>query len=410
MRGAGHGAAGSSPTAPAADVATPRDRVLTALAHRQPDRIPVDFVAAPEVWDKLTAHFGIDTVAPTEGTFFEPAREEVLRRFEVDCRLLSYDMFCAPPEDVLHGGSRVDWWGSRDRSTPNRMWRQVSPDGTSWDIWGAQRRTVRNKLGAYEEFVSFPLARAERVSDLGSHPWPHPDWWDFQSAPEVVRELDRHGPYHLRFRIGSVFEVAWQLRGMQQFLMDLVTSPEIPRYIMSRLTEVHLENTRRVMELLAGRLDMVYLYDDVGAQNGLMISPGTWQSELRPYYANLVALAHSHGLPVMYHCDGAIRKLIPRLIDLGINVLNPIQPNVQGMEPEGLKREFGDALAFHGGVDIVELLPHGSVDEVAAAVRHCGDVLGREGGYILCSAHHLQPDTPVENIEALYDVALRYGS
>lgn len=399
--------AATSPTSPGAGALTSRHRVLTALAHRQPDRLPVDFVAAPEVWDKLVAHFRVDAIPPVDASFFEPAREEVLRRLAVDCRLLSYDMFCSPPQGAAQGGGRTDWWGSRDRSTPNRMWRQVAPDGTSRDIWGTRRKTVHNEFGAYEEVVGSPLAGAESVNDLRSYPWPSPDWWDFRSAPEVVRELDSHGLYHLRFRIGSVFEAAWQLRGLQQFLVDLVSSPEVPRYIMSRLTEVHLENTRRVIEVLGERLDMVYLYDDVGAQNGLIISPATWRSEVRPHYAELVQLAHSHGLPVMYHCDGAIRKLVPELIDLGIDVLNPVQPGVPGMEPEGLKRDFGGSLAFHGGVDIVKLLPQGTTGEVADAVRRCGAVLGRDGGYILCSAHHLQPDTPVENIEALYDVALR---
>lgn len=387
---------------------TPRERVKAALGHHEPDRVPADFAATHEVWDGLIAHFGLESSGNSLADYSESQREALLRHFEIDTRVLSYDMFCSPPLSVLHEGASVDWWRSLDRSTPNRMWRQWEADGTNQDIWGARRRKISHEFGAYEEFVSWPLQEAESVDDLKAHPWPDPDWWDFSPMPGIVHELDAHELYHLRFRIGSIFETAWQLRGMQQFLMDLVISPEIPRYIMDRLAEVHAENTRRVLELLGERLDMVYLYDDVATQNSLMISPAMWRAEIRPHYARLVELAHARGVPVMYHCDGAIYPLIPDLIDLGIDVLNPIQPDVEGMDPSRLKKEFGDKLVFHGGIDIVKLLPRGTPEEVAKVARDYVDVLGEDGGYILCSAHHIQPDTPIENIVALYDVALRY--
>jgi uroporphyrinogen decarboxylase len=387
---------------------TPRDRVKVALSHQEPDRVPADFAATPEVWDKLIAYFRITGSDIGLVDYLEAAREALLRHFEIDARVMSYDMFCAPPESILHEGANVDWWTSLDRSTPNRMWRQRNPDATYSDIWGVHRRRIGHKFGAYEEIASWPLQDAGSVSDLKSHSWPEPDWWDFNPLPEIVRQLDAHEPYHIRFRIGSVFEIAWQLRGMQLFLMDLVANPEMSRYIMSRLADVHMENTRRVLELLGDRLDMVYLYDDVATQTSLMISPDSWRAEVKPHYTRLVELAHSRGVPVMYHCDGAIYPLIPELIELGIDVLNPIQPDLEGMDPRQLKSEFGERLVFHGGIDIVRLLSQGTPEQVIAEVLDRVDVLGESGGYILCSAHHIQPDTPVENIVALYDVALRY--
>ena len=224
----------------------------------------------------------------------------------------------------------------------------------------------------------------------------------------MIHGLDPDRSLHLRFRIGSVFETAWQLRGMQELLIDLVTEPELPRFIMRRLTDLHVENTRRVLDLVGDRLDLVYFYDDVATQNSLMMSPETWRNEVRPHHARLVELAHSRGVPVMYHCDGAIARLIPELIELGVDVLNPIQPDAAGMDARALKDEFGDRLAFHGGVDIVNTLPRGTPDEVAAEVRRCVEILGEHGGYVLCSSHHVQPDTPVENVLAMYDVGLRY--
>ena len=387
---------------------TGRERVIMALGHREPDRVPCDFLATPEIWERLIAEVApnIADIGPAE--FIEPAREALLRHLDVDMRVLSSDMFCQPPEAGIRPGSVVDWWGSLDRSTPNRMWRQRHADGTNHDIWGCHRQRVSHEFGSYEEFASWPLQEATSLSDLARYRWPEPDWWDFSRLPEVIHGLDPDRKHHIRFRIGSVFEVAWQLRGMQEFLIDLASNPELPQYIMSRLSELHVENTRRVLDIAGDLIDMVYFYDDVATQNSLMISPTTWRELVRPHHQKLVSLAHSRNKPVMYHCDGAVYPLIPELIELGIDVLNPIQPDAKGMEARRLKQEFGDRLTFHGGIDIMKVLPRGTPDEVRAEVRDRVAVLGKNGGYLLCSSHHIQPDTPVENVLVMYDTELRY--
>ena len=387
---------------------SPRERVKTALRHIEPDRVPVDFLATPEVWLKLVEYTApdIDPVPPSD--FIDPAWEAILRLFNVDCRLLSYDQFCNPPESILHPGARVEWWDVLTRSTPNRMWRQLLPDGTFYDIWGRPINIVEHATGAYEEAAGWAMQNATSVEDLKNHPWPEPDWWDFSPLPEVINTLDAHQESHIRFRIGSVFESAWQLRGMQEFLVDLALDPNIPIYIMDRLTEIHVENTRRVLELVGDRLDMLYFYDDVATQNSLMISPKMWQKLIRPRHAQLIDLAKSYNVPVMYHCDGAIYPLISELIEMGIDLLNPIQTDAKGMEPVRLKNEFGGRLSFHGGIDIIKTLPRGTAADVTAEVQDRVRVLGKNGGYILASSHHIQPDTPVENILAMYQVSPRY--
>jgi uroporphyrinogen decarboxylase len=387
---------------------TPRERVAQSLRHVEPDRVPTDFLATPEIWKRLNDLLQLEPAAPELAEYIDPEREAIMRHFEIDMRLLSYDMFCRPPESRMAPGAVVDWWGTMNRSTPNRMWRQRLEDGTLLDIWGTHGKIVYNQFGGYEEFASWPLSFASGVEELKQHPWPEPDWWDFTPLPELVRKLDPEQKYWLRFRIGSVFEIAWQLRGMQEFLIDLAANPEIPHYIMSRLGEVYVENTRRVLDLIGDRLDMVYFYDDVATQNSLMISPDMWRSYVRPHHARLVDLAHARGLKVMYHCDGAIYPLIPALIDLGIDLLNPIQPDAKNMDGRKLKREFGDRLAFHGGIDINHTLPQGTPDEVRAEVRDRVQNLGQGGGYVMASSHHIQPDTPVENILAMYETELRY--
>jgi uroporphyrinogen decarboxylase len=255
--------------------------------------------------------------------------------------------------------------------------------------------------------ASHPLQSVTSVEELKSYPWPEPDWWDFGPLDELLRQVDPEARYFWRYRIGSVFETAWQLRGMTQFLSDLATDPAIPLYIMDRLAEVHAESLRAALAAAGDRIDLTYFYDDVATQSSLMISKPMWRRFVKPRHELIIAPARALGKPVMYHCDGAVYPLIPELLEMGVSVLNPIQPDARGMDPVSLKAEFGDRLAFHGGIDIVKTLPRGTPAEVAAEVRERVSVLGRGGGYILCSSHHIQPDTPLENIFAMYDLALR---
>ncbi len=392
------------------DHISPRQRVKTALQHIEPDRVPVDFLATPEIWERLIALLKPDVSPIGRSDYFTPSWEALLRHFEVDCRVISYDQFCQPPESALHPGAEVDWWGALSRSTPNRMWRQRTPEGEIYDIWGHHIHIAENPTGAYEEFASWPLSTAESVADLKDHPWPEPDWWDFSPLPALLDHLDRQEAYHIRFRVGSVFEIAWQLRGMQEFLIDMPLNPAIPKYIMDRLTEVYLENTKRVLDLAGDRLDMVYFYDDVATQRSLLISQNMWRELIKPYHERLVEVIKSYSKPVMYHCDGAVYPLIPELIGMGIDLLNPIQPDATNMEAARIKSEFGDRLSFHGGIDIIKTLPRGTVDEVRSEVRDRVRVLGKDGGYIMASSHHIQSDTPLENVLAMYEVDLRYRS
>ncbi|MBZ0304332.1 MAG: hypothetical protein K8J31_31640, partial [Anaerolineae bacterium] len=386
---------------------SPRERVKTALRHELPDRVPVDFLATPEIWKKLADYWAPDLPAVSQSDYFDPTWEAVLRRLEVDCRVISYDQFCDPPETILASGATVTWWDAFSRSTPNRMWRQVTPSGDVYDIWGHHIRVVENTTGAYEEYVDTPLGNIQSLNDLKGYAWPQPDWWDFSPLPHVLTQLDAHEPYHVRFRIGSVFETAWQLRGMQAFLMDMAIDPEIPLYILDRLTEVFVENTRRVLELAGDRLDMVYFYDDVATQKGLLMSRDMWERFIKSRHRQLIEVAEAFHIPVMYHCDGAIARLIPDLLDMGITVLNPIQVSASGMEPHALKAAFGDRLTFHGGIDIIETLPKGTPEGVRDEVCSRVKILGQNGGYIMSSAHHIQADTPLENVLAMYDVSLR---
>ena len=390
------------------NIISPRDRVNLALNYNTPDRIPVDFLAVPEIWKKLIQSEALKPQEHFTSQFFDSSWESLLQKFQVDCRVISYDQFCNPPSLTLKPQAKIDWYGSLGRSTPNRIWRQITPDGQIYDVFGRHFRIVDHPTGSYEELASYPLGNAESISDLKAYIWPEPDWWDFSGVSDLLTQLDTNEEYHLRYRIGSVFEVAWQLRAMDTFLLDMARNAEIPYYIMERLTDNYVEITDRFLSTTGNRIDAVYFYDDVATQNSLMISKKMWEKYIKPHHMRIIDIAKKHNKKVMYHCDGALYPLIPDLIEMGIDILNPIQADAKDMNPEKLKVEFGDQISFHGGIDIIETLPFGTPSDVQNEVIARIKQLGKNGGYVLASSHHIQSDTPLENIRAMYDPAIRY--
>ncbi len=354
---------------------SPWKRVEVALAHREPDRVPFDFWAVPEVWEKLRLALAL-------GDDVSAADEEVLRLLGIDCRMVT-------PRYV----------GSKARELP---------DGTYVDAWGTHRRQVSNELSTYGEYAGHPLAGAETVADVLNWDWAHPDDWDVSGIREQCERLNAGRRHHLRYEVGGIFEWSWALRGFERFLLDLAEKPDVACAIMDRFTDIYIENTVRVIEAAGGLLDMVYTYDDVGIQTGLLMSPRMWRRYILPRHQRLNAAIRAAKYPVkiMYHSCGAVYSLIGPFVDeMGIDVLNPLQPRAAGMDLARIKAEFGDRLSFHGAVDIQHTLPHGTPEEVQAEVwQRCG-LLGRGGGYICTSAHYIQADTPLENIIAMYTTA-----
>ena len=342
------------------------ERVETALTHRQPDRVPFDFWAVPEVVQRLRDALDADD-------------EQLLRLLGVDCRMVT-----------------TRYVGSKARQLP---------DGTFVDPWGTHRRHIANEFSVYDDYASFPLAEAETADDVLSWEWASPDDWDVSGVREQCQRLNACGRFHLRYEVGGIFEWSWALRGFERFLLDLVDKPEVAGAIMDRFTDIYIENTRRVIEAAGGLLDMVYTYDDVGIQGGLLMSTRMWRRHILPRHQRLNAAIRSAGHPVkiIYHSCGGIYPLIGAFVDdMGIDVLNPLQPRAAGMDMARIKAEFGDRLSFHGAIDIQHTLPHGTAADVQAEVQERCALLGRGGGYICTSAHYIQADTPLENIVAMY--------
>jgi len=282
------------------------------------------------------------------------------------------------------------------------MWRKIERDGTNRDIWGAHRRKVTGHTGSHDQFASFPLEHATSIENLRSYNWPHPDWWDFSQLRSEIMKLNETAIHSIRFRLGSVFETSWSLCGFEKFLLDLAVNPALPTYVMERISEVHLENLRKVLRGAGDLIDIVYFYDDIATQQGLLISPEMYRRFLQQFHQKIIAVCEEFAIPAMMHCCGSVYPMIKTFIGMGLRILNPIQPTARDMEPERLMEEFGEKLVFHGGIDIQRFLPSASAAEVEDEVNRVCRILGEQGGYIMSGSHHIQADTSVENILAMY--------
>jgi uroporphyrinogen decarboxylase len=282
------------------------------------------------------------------------------------------------------------------------LWKHWIDENTFEDVWGARRRMITNEYGSHTCLVDYPLAQADSIDDLKQYPWPDSSWWDFSSLPDVIKTINLQQEYHLRYRMGSIFETAWSLCGLDTILLNFALKPQLVEYMMDRILEVHTANLIQVMELSQDQIDMVYLYDDLAQQNGLLMSEQMWKQIIAPRQKKLFDLAHSYGKSVMMHICGDIGPLVKGLSEIGVDLLNPIQTSAMKMDYPEIKSKFGDWIAFHGGIDIQQFLPNATPQEVQEQVQRAKELLGHSGGYILTPTHHIQADTPLENILAIY--------
>jgi uroporphyrinogen decarboxylase len=260
-------------------------------------------------------------------------------------------------------------------------------------------RTSRPGSAHYQETVAPPLRASSRPPSWIAYPyWPDPDRFEYAAAMALARKARDHGFATIGPWV-SCFEIYSQLRGIEQSLMDLALNPALVEATLDRVEEIQTEMMHRFLSQAADLVDLVFISDDIGGQNGMLMSPRMWRRHLKPRLKRWCDLIHSYGIRVFYHTDGGVGPVIPELIEVGIDVLNPIQHACPGMALEELAQAYGDHLIFHGGIDNQRVLPFGTADDVRAETLHCLETLGagREG-YICCSCHNVQPGTPVENI------------
>jgi len=344
---------------------TPKERWLAVLQRKKPDRIPMDWWATTEVSVKITKHLGVENL------------EDALRQLKID------QPVTVAPE---YKGPRV-------------------PEG--FNMFGCKYRKAEHETGSYRECVSHPLAKFSTVKEIDkNYTWPSVDWYDFSV---LKKQVEGREDYPVKGGGSEPFLVYKHLRGDEQAFIDLIENPEIVEYCLDKLYSYSYESTRRIYETIPGRVIISYVAEDMGSQDSLLYSPSQIRKFFIPWMKKMNDLVHQAGAYVFFHSDGAVRSIIPDMIEAGIDVLNPVQWRCKGMEREGLKQDFGDKIIFHGGVDNQYTLPFGTVEEVKKEVIENMEILGKNGGYIIAPCHNIQPLTPVENIIAMYRTVFECG-
>lgn len=343
---------------------TGRERWLAVLNREKPDRVPMDYWATEEATRNLLNYLGC--------TF-----DEMLERLHIDLPYTVGPRYVGP----------------------------APPAGE--DIWGFRHVQIEYGTGAYLEVANAPLAEYESVEAIeAEYAWPQADWWDYSHIPDELRGKEDRC---IRGGGSEPLLMYMNLRGNEQAYMDLLVNPEIVHYCLDKLFDLAYENTRRIFEAAPGQVTITYVAEDLGGQDGLLYSKEQIREFLLPRMKRMMDLAREAGVYVFTHSDGAIRAIIPDLIDIGMQVLNPIQWRCPGMEREGLKCDFGDRIVFHGAVDNQQTLPFGSVAEVRSEVVDNLRILGDGGGYIIAPCHNIQAVSPPENVMAMYETGYHEG-
>jgi len=368
---------------------TSRERVMAAINHKQPDRVPLDLGGNVSTFTdgaylRMLEFLEIQEAEAPVTDFFTvfDIDERVMERFHIDIRRV----WLNPPEDY----------------EPRR-----AADGTWCDEWGI-KRTVAS---GYAEIAENPLRNAS-VSDLENYPFPDPDNpARTRGIKERIEYLYHETDYAISaaYPFGGIMELACWLRGMDVFMMDLATCSDFAFALLDRVTGIMLRLYERYLDIVGPYAQIVETADDYGMQTGLLISPAMYRDILAPFQKKLIDLIHSKSdAKIFHHSCGSVFALLPDMRATGVDILNPIQPLAKDMEPEKLKREFGDRFVFHGGIDIQDLLPKGTPGQVRAETARRISILGDGGGYILAPAHNIQEDVPPENVAAMYDAAAGY--
>jgi uroporphyrinogen decarboxylase len=378
---------------------THRERILAALNHEQPDRVPIDFGGAEFTtitlagYERLKAYLGV--TAPTAPmsiihSVAHPA-EEILERFGVDARNVQPGTYEGGVDRRIDDNNYVDIFGV--------LWKRTESDIDQHFL---------HKGGPFTE----GKLTVERVEAF--------DWPDGRNpglakgVKERVAEIRALGDYAVCLYLpGGVIHRGYAMRGFEAYLKDLYRRPEALQRLMDKLCDFWCDTAESVIEAAGPEnVDIVYFGEDLGTQDGCMFDPdGIYATYLKPRHRRMVETVKGltdNKVKVCFHCCGSAYHFIPHLIEIGIDALNPVQVTAKNMEPERLKAEFGDRLSFWGGINTQRILPFGTPEEVAAETRRMIGILGKGGGYVLNSVHNIQAEVPPENVIAMFETGLSH--
>jgi len=379
---------------------TSRQRVLKALDHEVPDRVPIDLGGNQtgihkNAYRSLIRHLGIADEIRIMDAVQQLARpcEAVLERFHVDTRYVA-----AGPAEGWKGGIVKTW-------REGRQWEDLTDEfGIRW--------SMPEDAPNYMDMTLHPLAQAA-LADLADYPWPKGDDPSrFAGLRERALALRRDTPYAVVSGIaGVVYEFCWYLRGLEQWFCDLMTDPAFCEALLDQTLKFWLDWFRLFLKEAGDVVDVIMIGDDLAGQNGPLFNPKLYRRLVKPRQKQLVQFIRSRTQArIWYHTCGACQEFIPDLLDNGVHILNPVQVGARGMDPADLKRRYGRQLVFWGGgIDAQHVLPRGTPAEVAAEVRRNLQAFMPGGGYIFNNVHNVQGEVPPENIVALFDTAYEHG-
>lgn len=346
---------------------TSKERVLTAFASQVPDRVPIGYSTNPGIDARLKKHFGL---APND--------EEGL------CRALGVDFRCVGA-----------WY------TGPRLHQDIPERGVKVTDWGIHTRWVEHESGGYWDYCDFPLKDAT-VDEIARWPMPSPDDFNYSGIADSCRGVQEYAVVTGNAGLCDLINGAGMIRGTEQVLIDLVTDDPAGLLLMRRRADIGLETTRRTLEAAKGGIDLLWIGEDLGTQIGPMISLQTYRKHLRPIHEQFVNLAKSFNIPVMMHSCGSSSWAFEDFIEIGIGVVDTLQPEAKDMAPEYLKKRFGGRLAFHGCISTAGPVATGTVEETIAYCRRTLEIMAPGGGYCFAPTHMLQDNSPTENVVAMY--------
>ncbi|MGB9642343.1 MAG: uroporphyrinogen decarboxylase family protein [Candidatus Ratteibacteria bacterium] len=354
----------------------PKTRVMNAVDRKNIDRIPLDIWATNETIGSLCDYLSI-------------SYEKLLERLGIDIRYIDLEIkdenFTKMPD------------GSFQRQLDAHRF---------IDIWGVIRKRINYGKGEYFELDESPLAGINDVKDVETFQLPSPDI--FEITTEKLELYDKFAIVFTGDRLTtrtSFFKLAMYLRGFENFLLDLHINKKIARAIIDKIFEFHYTLNESIFKKYSDKIDIFLLGDDFGTQTGPVIGLESFREFFKQPLRAIVELCHKYNIRAMLHSCGSVKIFIPDLIQIGLDILNPVQHTASGMNLKELKREFGKDICFHGAIDVQKILPFGTRKDIENEVKNCIEILGENGGYICGPSHNLQSDIPVENIIYMYQCA-----
>lgn len=370
-----------------------RDRIYKTLDHKEPDRVPIDIGGT------------------TCTTLIEPVFHKLIEKYKINnnhygiihsaMRSVSINK---EVRELLHSDTDI-----LCVNEPNGGRVKITEYGFI-DEWGIKYRRSKSGNDFYYDIYEHPLADAE-IDDLEKYNWPNPnDPERYRGLREKAKNICSKDFFVLgNILESSIFELAWYLRGFQEFLIDIISNKKFAHALLEKITFIQKTIYEKFLEEVGDYIDMVFIADDLATQENILFSPSLYREMIKPYQKEYFEVKRKDNLKLLYHCCGDIYPLLFDLIEIGVDAINPVQISAREMNPVRLKSDFGDSITFWGGIDTQSILNSTKQELVFDSVKKIIEIFSPGGGFVLTSVHNIQNDVPVENIKKMVDSAVFLG-